>query len=194
MEIIALVVLAVAVYLLLPKRSALVVVPPDNPSPSPAAPTQGQRATYPEGTTPTWSPADVKALIDEICAEENYGRPQLAKAIARTESSFDPRAVNPGDHAPTDAVDQGDSAGLMGLKVPTARAYVPWVESIEDLYDPFTNVRAGVRFLKDLEIKYAGTYALEGVVQIYNLGETRFLKGERSPDYLARVRAFGGLA
>jgi len=143
------------------------------PSPSPQGPPAPEMNVY--------TPNEIVNLIREVCAEENYNGVSLIRAIVGVESGYNPRAINLKDRPP--------SVGLMGIKVPTARYYVPWIEIEEQLFDAPTNLRAGIRFVKDLENKWLASYALDGVIQMYNLGETRFLKGERSPDYLARVRA-----
>lgn len=111
-------------------------------------------------------------------ASEAHGVPvALIKAIIRTESNFNPEAVNPAD----------PSAGLMQTTPPTARAMLGRYVSIEDLKDPATSIEAGARFLSHL-IKH---YPLEDAIQMYNLGETKFLrKGIRAPEYLERVKGF----
>lgn len=180
---------------------ALRTMKPTIAAPAPAAPSSppppsGVAASFPEiPQEVTYSPADLSNLIGQIALEEGYERPELARAIAAVESGWNPRAVNRDDSAPLGVFDEGDSVGLMQLKLRTARAYVPWVQKAADLFDPFTNIRTGVRFLRDLETKWLGVYGLDGVIEMYNLGETRYRAGERSADYLARVRrqlrAFG---
>ncbi|MBI5970579.1 MAG: lytic transglycosylase domain-containing protein [Deltaproteobacteria bacterium] len=119
---------------------------------------------------------DYDSLI--LKASEGHGVPvALIKAIIRTESNFNPEAVNPAD----------PSAGLMQTTPPTARAMLGRYVSIEDLKDPATSIEAGARFLSHL-IKH---YPLEDAIQMYNLGETKFLrKGIRAPEYLERVKGF----
>jgi len=162
---------------------------PPNPSAGAPAPSSSPDASRPTALpigppTPDatgWSKADILTLIPEISEEVGYGRPELVRAIAIKESSLNPNAINTTDRPP--------SVGLMGLKVPTARGYVPSVSTEMDLFDPPTNIRAGTLFLKDLERKYLTSYGLDGVIQMYNLGETRFRMGERAPFYLSSVRA-----
>jgi soluble lytic murein transglycosylase-like protein len=146
------------------------------PSPSPQGPPAPESITY---TKP-----EIVNLIREVCIEEGYNGVPLIRAIVSVESGYNPRAINRNDRPP--------SVGLMGIKVPTARYYVPFIEIEEQLFDAPTNLRAGIRFVKDLENKWLASYGLDGVIQMYNLGETRFLRGERSPDYLGRVRAIIG--
>lgn len=155
------------------------------PAPAPATPADPEPSPSPQGPpapeTIIYTPTEIVALIREICAEEHYSGVPLIRAIVAVESSYRVRAINLTDRPP--------SVGLMGLKVPTARYYVPTVEIEEQLFDAPTNLRAGIRFVKDLERKWLPSYGLDGVIQMYNLGETRFNKGERSPAYLARVHA-----
>lgn len=171
-----LIVLAVAaLWYLSRSRTAPPAATPKDPEPSPSP--QGPPA--PETTVYTKN--EIVNLIRETCEVENYNGVILIRAIVGVESSYNPRAINTTDRPP--------SVGLMGLKVPTARYYVPWIEREEQLFDAPTNLTAGVRFVKDLERKWLGSYGLDGVIQMYNLGETRFRAGERSPQYLARVRS-----
>lgn len=162
-------------------RSAAPAASPDGSAATPQSSGGSSAPVGPPAPTPSWRQADVIALIYQMAQELDYPRPELVRAIAGVESSLKPRSINRSDRPP--------SVGLMGLKVPTARYYVPWVETEEQLFDPFTNLRAGIMFLHDLERKWLETYQLEGVIQMYNLGETRFRAGERSPEYLAAVTA-----
>jgi len=136
----------------------------------------------------TWSTQDLAALANRIVEREGYNRPELVHAIISVESSWNPRAVNVADSAPRDAVDAGDSFGLMGLKLATAQPFVPGAESYKDLWDPEINITAGVRFLAELERKWLGEHGVAGIIQMYNLGETRFRKGERNSSYLGKVQ------
>ncbi len=135
------------------------------------APTPGEPAFV--------GPVDVQTMINVISQEVGFDHPEVAFAIAQVESALNARAVNPSD----------PSYGLMGLQLPTARAYNPAVQRPEDLFDPENNIRAGVGFLLDLENKYADREGWEGIIQMYNLGETRYHAGLRSPQYLERVKA-----
>lgn len=98
----------------------------------------------------------------------------LIKAIIRTESSFNPSAVNPSD----------PSAGLMQTTPATAGAFLGRPVTLEELKNPALSIEAGTRFLGYLLAKYPE----EAAIQMYNLGETKYRKGVRVPDYLAKVR------
>lgn len=128
----------------------------------------------------SWTREDLITLIRQISEEEGFGpSAHVALAIAEIESGFNASAVNP----------QDPSFGIMQLQFSTARAYVPWITHADDLLSPHVNIRAGVRFLKDLSRKHLSQYGLDGVIQMYNLGETRFIAGARVPAYLVRVRS-----
>lgn len=121
----------------------------------------------------SWKPSEIESLIAEICDEENFNNPRLAIAIAKAESSLNVKAYNP----------EG-SYGLMQLKLATARAFNPVIVSTDDLYDPFNNIRAGVRYIQYLWNKYND---INSTIQAYNLGETKFDAGKTSLDYLRKV-------
>lgn len=174
-------ILSIAVFLVIVKLAISRNMPQNAPASVLDAPLQGP----PSPERNVWTTSDVRNLIREICGEEDYLNVPLALAIARVESSYRVDAINLSDRPP--------SVGVMQIKLPTARAYVPEVASQEQLQDPFLNIRAGVRFLQDLERKWIRTWGLDGVIQMYNLGETRFLRGERNPVYLGRVKSSLGL-
>jgi hypothetical protein len=93
-------------------------------------------------------------------------------AIITNESSGNPNATNPAD----------PSYGLMGVSELIGRAYGN-ISDVSELYTPATNIKAGSTFLAYLKNKYAGSFPLgngSGWVQMYNEGETAFLKGSRA--------------
>lgn len=104
--------------------------------------------------------------------------PRLTAAIARTESGFRADVKNPAD----------PSYGLMGVTPLIAHAYGGWAKADgeEAIKQIDLNVRAGTGFLKHLVTRYG---RLEDAIQAYNLGETKFNKGLRAPDYLRKVLA-----
>ncbi len=108
-------------------------------------------APPPEGR---WREAagDYAELI-AAAAERHRIQPALLTALARVESSFDPRAVSP----------QGAS-GLLQLMPATAERF-----GVEDVFDVAQNVDGGARYLAWLLERYAGQtdLALAG----YNAGE-----------------------
>ena len=96
------------------------------------------------------------------------------------ESNFNTNAKNPSD----------PSYGLMGITSLIGKHYAG-VKDFE-LYNPENNIKAGSYFLKDLDRKYR--LSPEHIAEIYNLGETKYNAGLRSPDYrkkfLDRIKFF----
>lgn len=110
-------------------------------------------------------------------ASRRHGVPvALIKAFIRTESSFNPEAVNPGD----------PSAGLMQTTPPTASSFLGRPLTLDDLKNPATSIEAGTRYIAHLIRRYP----LDDAIQMYNTGEPRFKKGLRVPDYLAKVKKY----
>jgi len=171
------VVMAVAFFALLFRRQAAAPTPP---APRRAEPS---RADMPEAPADlSWSRGDLERLIRQISAEERFELPEVAIAIARVESSMDPRAVNPLDGGT-------ESLGLFQMKLWLAQHYNPSISDRADMLSPELNARAAVRWLSDLTRRYLPEYGLDGVIQMHSLGETKFRTGTRNPGYLAKVRA-----
>ncbi len=102
-------------------------VPPAPPAPAPAQP------------EPAPAPADPKQLVRE--AADRWGLPaQLVHSVVKAESAYR-----------TDAVSPKGAIGLMQLMPGTAQALNA------DPNDPRQNVEAGVRYLRELLIKYDGS-------------------------------------
>jgi len=102
--------------------------------------------------------------------------PEIAEAVVRTESGYDPNV--------TGAVGE---IGLMQVRPSTARL-LGFTGSLEELREPHTNIELGVAYL-------AGAWRLANgdictAVMKYRAGhgETRF--SERSIDYCLRVRSY----
>lgn len=96
----------------------------------------------------------------------------VLKAVAIVESNLNPNALG----------DNGASAGLMQVQLLVGREY-GGAKTLNDLFDPDINIRAGSNFLKHLISKYGFPNAL----QAYNLGETRYNRGFRSVEYMNKV-------
>lgn len=106
-------------------------------------------------------PDEISPLIEEVTQREGL-TPDLLRAIIQKESAFRPCAVS-----------RKGAQGLMQLMPDTARQF-----GVLDPFDPKQNLDAGVRFLKQLLIRYEGDLSL--ALGAYNAGP-------------GRVDAFGGL-
>ncbi len=95
--------------------------------------------------------------------------PNLIQAIIQTESGGNPNALG-----------AAGEVGLMQLMPATAASYGI---SRDQLFDPYYNIQAGASYLNDMVNKYG----LEGGIQAYNLGETKYNAGSRSTVYLSKV-------
>ncbi|TFH21148.1 MAG: lytic transglycosylase domain-containing protein, partial [Myxococcales bacterium] len=88
--------------------------------------------------------------------------PFLVYSLIRQESLFDPWAVSP-----------ARAYGLMQLLLPTAQRMAPvaGIDSVEldDLFQPKTNIRLGIAYLKTLSTRFDGSDVL--VLARYNAGE-----------------------
>jgi hypothetical protein len=82
-------------------------------------------------------PADLTELIYDVAISEGID-PDLAFRLVKLESAFNTRALS---HA--------NAYGLAQVQPATARFYVPMITP-EQLYDPETNLRIGLRYLRDL--------------------------------------------
>jgi len=125
----------------------------------------------------------LSSLIRDAAAK--HGVPaDTIYGVIMAESSGNPSAVNPSD----------PSAGLMQVTPLIGRAYGGLTGSDQDvlqrLMDPAVNVRAGTAFLRHLQLRYDPYLPREEWVQAYNLGETKFDRGVRNPEYGRRVESY----
>ena len=122
---------------------------------------------------------EIESMISYAAAK--YGvEAALVKAVAMTESSLNPNAVNPMD----------PSYGLMQIMPILAEDFgivKDWRNVTEAeiamIKDPQTNLRIGAWHLKRLTSKYPIDVAL----QMYNVGETGYKNGKRAVDYANKV-------
>lgn len=89
----------------------------------------------------------------------------LIKAVMHAESAFNPYATS-----------RKGASGLMQLMPTTATRY-----GARDIYDPVQNVRAAVKYLKDLIERYNNKTLL--VLAAYNAGETAVAQYKGVPPY-----------
>jgi soluble lytic murein transglycosylase-like protein len=103
--------------------------------------------------------------VDQLARARNLD-PRLVHAVILNESSYDPAAVSP-----------AGAVGLMQLMNGTARRY-----GVVNRTDPLDNIYAGIQYLADLSILFAGN--LELTLAAYNAGENAVIKyGNRVPPY-----------
>lgn len=100
---------------------------------------------------------------------------ELLKAIASTESAFNPKVVS-----------NKGAVGLMQIMPATARRYgvesEPGLSIESKLTDPDLNIRTGTRYLADLLRLFEGNVEL--AVAAYNAGEGAVMRaGNRIPNY-----------
>jgi soluble lytic murein transglycosylase-like protein len=125
--------------------------------------------------------AQYQSLIEEH-ASLNTVSPDLVRALIQAESAFNPRAVSP-----------KGAQGLMQLMPATAAEY-----GVRDPFDPADNIRAGVKYLKQLLTSYEGRVEL--ALAAYNAGPGAVKKfGGKVPpyketrNYVARIQETTGV-
>jgi hypothetical protein len=111
-----------------------------------------------------WSSPHPDARDALRAAAHEHGIPvQLAIAVARTESAFDPHAIS-----------RTGAMGLMQLMPATAASL-----DVDDPFDSHDNARGGARYLRELIERYEG--ALPAAIAAYNAGPGRVARrGQRS--------------
>ena len=120
-------------------------------------------------------------FIQRVASEQGLD-PSLIKAVALVESGFNPRAVSP-----------KGAKGLMQLMPATARRY-----GVRDPHDPYQNLYAGTRHLRDLLAEFQGDLPL--ALAAYNAGAGAVRRSGGIPaypetrDYVRKVTAKLGRA
>jgi soluble lytic murein transglycosylase-like protein len=105
--------------------------------------------------------------------------PLLVKAVMKTESNFNPRAMS-----------HKGARGLMQLMPDTARFM-----NVDDPFDPEDNIKGGTRYLKYLDETFGGN--LELMLAAYNAGPGRVIEYkmnippyEETKTYIQRVKTY----
>jgi soluble lytic murein transglycosylase-like protein len=142
---------------------------PEAPAPEPLPAIQASPALV---ANPTFDP-----LITRLAAEQGVDA-AIVRAVVQVESAYQPRARSP-----------KGALGLMQVMPATGRQY-----GITNLYDPASNLRAGIRHLKDLLDRFPLALALAA----YNAGESAVQRFAGVPpypetvDYVSRIRGLLG--
>ncbi|MBW1658954.1 MAG: transglycosylase SLT domain-containing protein [Deltaproteobacteria bacterium] len=112
----------------------------------------------------TRNPAKYEPLINRYAKKYGVSK-ALIKAVIHAESDFNPYAVS-----------KKGAQGLMQLMPETARDL-----SVQDVFDPEENIRAGVQYLKMLLKKFNGDLSLS--LAAYNAGPNRVDQYGKVPPY-----------
>jgi len=156
-----------------PEQTAAVsvaLVPPPSPPPPPPPPPSKLLAFF--DSSPNYK--SVRQILQDASSDHNIDY-ELLKALIVTESGFNATAVSP-----------KGAIGLMQLMPDTARRYGVNTDRHgpleRKLTDPRTNIRAGVRYLRDLINMFPGE--LELALAAYNAGEGAVMRaGNRIPNF-----------
>jgi soluble lytic murein transglycosylase-like protein len=159
--------------------------PPNEGAPATAAPAADTSSSGPgPAVVEQWRP-----LAEKYASINSILNPEEILAIIWNESTGNPEASNPKD----------PSVGLMGVTLLIGRAYAG-ATTLEQLYDPDLNVRAGSAFLADLKDRYSADFPITDPniawVAGYNEGETNVAKHRADPAYISgylnHLAALGG--
>lgn len=143
----------------LPRSAVARIAPDEVPYPEPASASIAEVAPAPPVPTPGLGTKPYAELISTVATAHGVDA-KLVHAVVEAESNYQPKARS-----------AKGARGLMQLMPDTARQY-----AVKDVYDPKSNLEAGVRHLKDLLSRFDLRLALAA----YNAGE-------------AMVRRHGGM-
>jgi len=121
-------------------------------------------------------PADINEYIDHV-AKENGIDPDLVRAIIQVESGWNPNAVRV---EPTGY----RSIGLMQVTIQAARD-VGYKGTEEELFNPMTNIKYGVKYLKRMLNMFNGN--IYKAIAAYNAGPGNVKRGRFSFAYVYKV-------
>ena len=113
-------------------------------------------------------PESYEKIIDEISAMYSVS-PMLVKAVIQVESAYDSRAVSP-----------KGAKGLMQLINGTAERF-----GVRDVFDPYENIRGGVKYLRHLLDYFGGDLSL--ALAAYNAGEKAVMNFGGVPPYAETI-------
>lgn len=161
------------------EASLVSLIGPDEvPYPEPPAPAAEVSTVLPGApAAPLAVNARFDPLIRQLAAEKGVDA-SLVRAVIQVESGYQPRARS-----------SRGAMGLMQVMPATARQY-----GISNLYDPSSNIRAGVTHLKVLLDRFPLALALAA----YNAGEAAVERFSGIPpypetiDYVSRIRSLVG--
>ena len=138
------------------------------PRPEGDGPAGGYDLSFREARAPLFPSAFDSIILAE--AKRWNLDASLVSAVIRAESNFQPRSVS-----------RKGARGLMQLMPATARRF-----GVGRPFDPWANVRGGVRYLRELADRYAGRPEL--VLAAYNAGEGAVDSFGGVPPYRETVR------
>jgi soluble lytic murein transglycosylase-like protein len=147
------------------------------PDPAPQVEQDDRVAVEPAPVDSTTPDPRFDAIIKRVAAARGVD-PTLVRAVIQVESAYEPRARSP-----------KGAVGLMQVMPATGRQY-----GITNLYDPSSNIEAGVTHLRALLDRFPLTLALAA----YNAGEAAVERFAGIPpypetlDYVARIRRLVG--
>ena len=125
-------------------------------------------------------PPTLATVIFDAARSEGVD-PGLAFRLVRVESNFNPNARS-----------SADAIGLVQVQLATARHYEPRITEAQ-LFEPVRNLRIGLRYLRDLNVRYGDDMRL--ALMAYNVGPTRLseiLEGGRNPTGRYATTVLGG--
>jgi hypothetical protein len=130
------------------------------------------RGACPASPEISWT--DVRSLIARVASDEGADA-KLADAVAAQESRYDQKRISP-----------KGAIGVMQLMPETARRYQVDPCELE------SNIRGGVRYLRDLSAEFGGNVML--VLAAYNAGAERVYAAKGVPPIAETVRYVAAVA
>ncbi len=123
---------------------------------------------------------ELRPLIVKVAMRHRLD-PDLVEAVVEAESGGNPSAVS-----------RAQAYGLMQVRIPTARDMAGRDVTIDELFDPVTNLDLGCRYLRRMLDRYKGDVRL--ALMAYNAGPGKvdqWLAEEPDPARVLRHKAYG---